>query len=187
VRRVSGLLAAAAPVAVGMAFVVGCGAGSGTAGNATAAPRGDLTLDEARAVDEFPLFYAGEQVDGLPLTAIVRRGDTARYVSFVYGDCQATSDSGCAPPAEIQVWPAEARNLESYPTSAPGAPTPEPTTIRGLPAAFFDDGDWLEIYTAQVTLVVFSHPRERILRITDAIRCLARSPPDPAPHKMLAC
>ena len=171
------------------AFIVGCGSRSSSEGvrGAAAGPRADVTLEEARAFDEFPLFYAGEQVDGLPLTAIVRRDDTARYVSFVYGDCHATSDSGCAPPAEIQVWPADARNLESYATAAPGAPTPEATTIRGLPAAFFDDGSWLEIYAGPVTVVVFSHPPERILKIARSLRCLARSPPDSAPRKLLAC
>ena len=133
-----------------------CGSGDGRQG---AEPRGDLTLDEARAFDEFPLVYAGERVDGLPLIAILRRDDTARYVSFVYGDCRSSGcDGGCAPPAEIQVWPAGARNLAAYgsATRGAGAPAPERTTIRGLPAAFFDDGTRLEIYRRASRSCVFS-------------------------------
>lgn len=146
---------------------------------------GDLTFEQARAFAEFPLVYAGEQVDGLPLVAIVRRDDTADYVSFVYGDCRpASSEGGCAPPAEIQVWPADRRSLGSYGTS-PGAVSPELTRIRGSPAAFFDAGTRLEIYTAEVTVVVFAGSRERAGRIAAALRCLAEGAD--APADSLAC
>lgn len=181
--RVAGGISATVVLIATAACVAGCGTGTEPA----AAPRNDLTLEEARAFDEFPLLYAGEQVDGLPLVAILRRDDTARYVSFVYGDCNsASSDSGCVPPAEIQVWPADARSLASYDPAVPGAPTPERTTIRGSPAAFLDDGSWFEIYTERATVVVFSHPRERVLAIAQALRCLARSPPVPG-DRMLDC
>ena len=132
---------------------------------------GNLTLEEARAFDEYPLAYAGEEVDGLPLTAILRRDDTARYVSFVYGDCAAKSDGGCAPPAEVQVWPAGARNLDSYDLSGPGAPVPEPTRIRGVPAAFVGDTQ-LELYAFGATVVVFAHTRERAIAIANELRCV---------------
>jgi hypothetical protein len=162
-----------------------CGAGAG--GHAVE-PRGVLTLDEARAFDEHPLVYAGEQVDGLSLEAILRRDDTARYVSFVYGECRPTSrESGCAPPAEIQVWPAASRGLDSYSSPAPATPVPEPTTIRGLPAAFFDDGTRLEIYTPRTTIVLFSHSRDRVVTIAAALRCLARAPPSDHGNRTLDC
>ena len=65
-----------------------------------------------------PALFAGDNVDGLSLTAVVRGGD-AGYVSFVYGDCEAADDAGCAPPAEVQVWPACLRHL----ADARGDPT----------------------------------------------------------------
>jgi hypothetical protein len=122
--------------------------------------------------------YAGEQVDGLPLVAIVRRDDTADYVSFVYGDCRPSApDGGCAPPAEIQVWTAARRSLGSYDASRGGS-MPELTSIRGSPAAFFDAGTRLELYTAQVTVVLFARSRQRLGEIADALRCVAEDGPD---------
>jgi hypothetical protein len=161
-------------------------AACGAAPNEVASVGGDLTLEEARAFTEFPLVYAGERVDGLPLVAIVRRDDTANYVSFVYGDCRpASAEGGCAPPAEIQVWPAGRRSLGSYDASRGGS-SPELTRIRGSPAAFFDAGTRLEIYAAQVTVVVFARSRERVGRVADALRCVAHDPMGQAVES-LAC
>jgi hypothetical protein len=149
-------------------------AGCGPARDGPAPLAGDLTLQQARAFDEFPLVYAGDSADGLPLTAILRRkDDTADYVSFVYGDCLPISaDGGCAPPAEIQVWPATLRNRSSHGGSR-GPPAPEGTNIRGSPAAFFDAGTRLELYGDRTTVVVFAHSRERVRAIADALRCVA--------------
>jgi hypothetical protein len=174
-RRARAIAGAGAVAVVGTACVGILVARGSAREPPSAAPRGNFTLAEARAFGEFPLVWAGDVVDGLRLAAIVRRDDTATYVSFVYGDCRPVSyDSGCAPPAEIQVWPADARNLDSYDSSAPGAPAPEQTRIRGSPAAFFDGGTRLEIYTSRSTVVVFSHPRTRVLAIADALRCLTK-------------
>jgi hypothetical protein len=167
--------------------LVACGA---RAGGDAVEPSGVLTLGEARAFDEHPLVYAGDQVDGLPLEAILRRDDTARYVSFVYGECRPPSrESGCAPPAEIQVWPVASRSLDSYRSPAPVTPVPlpMPTTIRGLPAAFFDHGTRLEIYAPRTTIVLFSHSRDRVLTIAAALRCLARAPPSDHGNRTLDC
>jgi hypothetical protein len=136
-------------------------------------PSGRLSLGEARSFDEFPLFYAGDEVDGLPLTAVLRRDDGADYVSFVYGDCTPGSDAGCAPPAEVQVWRRADRNAGSYDLSAPGTPEVERSSIRGRPAAFIGDGA-LEIYTDESTVVVFAGTRQRVLAIARALRCLRR-------------
>lgn len=137
-----------------------------------AAPlRGDLTLEDARAFDEFPLYFAGERVESLPLVAILRRSDTANYVSFVYGDCAPVgSDQGCAPPAEIQVWPACSRHAGLYDEAAPGAPAPEQARIRGVPGAYFEDGTRLELYARASTIVVFARSREDARRLAEALR-----------------
>jgi hypothetical protein len=165
-------------------------AGCGSSREESKPMRGDFTLEGAQAFEEFPLFYAGEEVDGLPLVAILRRSDTANYVSFIYGECVPTSyDGGCAPPAEIQVWPGEARNLGSYDTSLPGTPQPDETRIRGLPAAIFDDGTQLEIYAPHSTIVIFSHTSVRALEIARLLRCVrpAASATTERPADGLAC
>ena len=53
------------------------------------APGAGVTLSP-----QFPLFDAGERVDGLPLTAVLRRTDSAEHVSSVYGDCTPAADVG---------------------------------------------------------------------------------------------
>ena len=158
--RVVGLLGLVASVVV---LLVGDPAGLG----------GDLSLQEARSFDEFPLYYAGEEVDGLPLAAVLRRDESADYVSFVYGACTPSPDSGCAPPAEVQVWPSGVRSAGSYDAS-PGAPVLEPSRIRGRPAAFVGDGMQLELYTEESTIVVFADTRERLLAVARGLRCLRR-------------
>lgn len=150
-------------------------------------PRGDLTLEQAREFDEFPLYYAGDPLDELPLVAILRRNDTANYVSFVYGDCTpAAYDQSCAPPAEIQVWPSGRRGLGSYDLSVAGTPTPELTTVRGVPAAFLDDGTRLEMFAGPSTVVIFADSRQRIFEITEALRC-TRDPAQGSRAGTLTC
>ncbi len=162
-------------------------AATGPAGDARREPTSSITLEQARAFDEFPLYSAGERVDGLPLAAILWRDDTASYVSLVYGDCTPGDDAGCAPPAEIQVWPACRRNLALYDVVHPAAPVVERTTIREVPAAFLDDGTRLEIQTGSSTVVIFADSRTRALRIAAALRAVdgyvaAGEPlPPPAP------
>jgi hypothetical protein len=148
-------------------------------------PGGRLSLEEARRFDEFPLYYAGPEVDGLPLSAVLRRDDGADYVSFVYGDCTPASDAGCAPPAEVQIWRSADRNVGSYDLSEPGSPPLERTRIRGRPAAFVGDGT-LEIYTDESTVVVFAGTRERGLGIVRALRCV-RNESDGAADGRLEC
>ena len=120
----------------------------------------------------FPLYWAGERIDDLPLTAVLRRDDTARYVSFVYGDCEASSDGGCAPPAEVQVWPSCLRSLALYHDPWARVGLLEATTVRGVPAALFDDGTRLELETDRVTVVVFAPTRMSALRLAGALRSL---------------
>jgi hypothetical protein len=145
-------------------------------------PGGNFSLERARAFEEFPLYYAGEEVDGLPLTAVLRRDEGADYVSFVYGECTSSSDSGCAPPVEVQVWPSGARSAASY-EGSPGAPALERTRIRGQPAAIVGDGTQLELYTEESTVVVFAD-RERLPAIAKALRCLRRERDGPRGERL---
>ena len=113
------------------------------------------------------LFTAGSAVDGLPLTATLARDDTGS-VSFVYGDCAAGDDAGCAPPVEIQVWPACRRHLALYRLDG-RSPVPEPATVRGAPAGSFDGGTRLELQTGDATVVVFGDSSARVSRVAAAL------------------
>lgn len=143
----------------------------------------DLTPAQARAFDNFTLYSAGESFEGLPLVGITRRLDPpaslsdvplpsrANFANFIYGDCKAESDSGCAPPLQIQVWPACERTLSSYSLTPAGDPLPhDDTTVRGVPAAFFEEGGRLEVYTGEVTIVLFGQDRGQLLRAAAALR-----------------
>lgn len=136
---------------------------------ASAAPPGDASRPQ--------LFDAGSSVDGLALTAVLERDEAAGHASFVYGDCDASDDAGCAPPVEIQVWPSCRRHLGLYRAGSPLGPDAEAATIRGVPAAFLDDGSRLELQTGRSTVVVFAESRARVVRIAHALRAVDGSVP----------
>lgn len=118
----------------------------------------------------FDLYYAGEQVAGLPLSAVERRTGDATYVSFLYGDCAAGDHYGCALPLEIQTWSACARSLSLYDGSDPFAPRPASTRVRGAPAGILDDGRQLELQTGTSTVVIFADTRALANRAAAALR-----------------
>lgn len=155
----------------------------GATGSTAPARAISFELESLRAHD--PIFFAGERTEGVPLEAVLRRSDSAEYVSFVYGDCVPESDAGCAPPIEIQVWPACRRHLALYDSSH--GPDLDRVTVRGVPAAVLDAGTRLELQTGRSTIVVFADSRQRLSRIAKDLRALdARTasgvplpPPDP--------
>lgn len=164
-------LGAGGALALGLGIVLAAAlALSGPAGGTRS--RASFDLERARSFDEFTLFDAGTSVDGLSLTAVLRRDDTANFVSFVYGDCVARDDAGCAPPVEIQVWPACARSLALYDAGHAAGPAPEPAVVRGVPGALFDSGTRLELETGRSTVVVFAGSRARVLRVAAALRAV---------------
>jgi hypothetical protein len=139
--------------------------------------KGTSSLGEARAYQGFPVYYAGDEVAGFPLTAVNREEVTAppgtsvasklrgaRNVSsfdFLYGSCGTPSKGeGCSLPLSIQVWPACARYPALYDSNFPGTPTPKKTRIRGVPAAYFEGGYRLEIQTGATTIVIFGGRRK---------------------------
>jgi hypothetical protein len=145
------------------------------------------TTDEAPNFDSFSL---GTSFEGLVLTAQLRRCDAPRfpdpfranYISYVYGDCdplegvgpdypadQVTPDVGCAPPLEGQSWPVCERNPARYQADLPpdlaaaAAPT-ERLSVRGVPAAVYDDGQVLEVYAGTTTIAIFGDDLEQMKR-----------------------
>ena len=101
--------------------------------------------------------------------------------------------TGCPAPLEIQIFPACKRNPSLYQLapdldgpSGPlvAAPYPrERLTLRGVPAAFFDAGRRLELYTGDVTVVLWGHGRNQLLDAAQSLRGLAATidPAEPLP------
>ena len=172
-------------VAVGAALVAAIGAYAYASGGRNApssfdVEHSDLLPAEARAFSDFALYSLGDSHRGAPLVAITRRLDPplsesdvpltvrANFVNHIYGDCRAESDTGCAPPLQVQVWPACERNLSVYPTD--DWFDVERTTVRGVPAAFFENGARLELYTGDVTIVIFGLGRQHVVQAAEALQ-----------------
>jgi hypothetical protein len=82
-------------------------------------------------------------------------------VQVSYGDCHAADEQACSPPLTVQSWPACERNLSLYQRYA-GPPGEDPLphtalTVRGAPAASFDNGGRIEVYTGDATVVIFAN------------------------------
>ena len=138
-------------------------------------PKGNATVSDARSFGRFPLYYAGDEFRGHPLTAVHRvhgelgPGEKVRQdeVTFLYGSCKSRNDSPCDVPLQVQVWNACERNRNVYDAIQPD----EELTIRGVPAAFFEDYFRLELYTGRVTIVMFSpHERDFLLDAASKLR-----------------
>jgi hypothetical protein len=160
--------------AAGLAIVVAIGAaailGSGSA--EAESPRGNFSLAHAQTFTDFPLYYAGETVAGLPLNYVLRQPINQRKssVSFIYGDCIPRGDAGCAPPVEVQIWPACVRNPSLYKAQGPVGPVAEMRTVRGVPAAFFEDGHRVEIQTGTATVVIFGREQSLVTEVANELR-----------------
>jgi hypothetical protein len=97
----------------------------------------------------------------------------------VYGRCAGPR---CYPPAQIQVYPACARNFSLYSRyGGLGGPVLQSTQVRGAPAAWINNR--LEIQTGASTIVVFGDTPGRVERIADELRGLnvAVEPDDQLP------
>jgi hypothetical protein len=133
----------------------------------------------------FAHYWLGPSFENLPLTARRFRCGGAykdgsavvRINSFgvLYGNCDP-SDGGCALPLEIQTWPACDRSFADY-DFLPGLfPRPPIGRLRGVPSARFEGGTRLELYTGDVTVVVFADARGRAARAAAALATTPESP-----------
>jgi len=87
-------------VLVALLLLFGCGP--------TVVPRGENLeegLRQIREADGAPLYYAGREFEGLPLTHV--EFEPPGRGLFGYGTCEipAGTDGGCAPPAQVQIFP----------------------------------------------------------------------------------
>jgi hypothetical protein len=141
----------------------------------------------------FTAYSLGLEFQGLPVTAVIRRCDAkypdpqenirANYVSYIYGDCKVTADvDGCAPPLEVQTWPACERSLADYDDGPGGVFSPnELGEARGVPAETFDGDSRVELYTGMSTVVIFGTGKQQALAVIDALRAEPTDAPPEAP------
>jgi hypothetical protein len=219
----SGLVLAAAALAVGGGAnppsnaPPGPGTKVGTVTARDAAAGGGLKGCPSDGAANFDTYSLGHDFGQLSLTAVKREckapDATAIAVgapalrqntkTYSYGTCEqpAGLDSGCADPVSVQNFPACERNLSLYKRyPAPdGAVYPyDLTRIRGVPAAIFDDGDRIEIYTGDATVVVWGQDPDLVRKAAESLQGLHGGAPvdvrdnlpDPASNAMtggLAC
>jgi hypothetical protein len=165
-------------VPIGLLSLVAIAAGAAAAlqrsgANDQAIPR------QSPARQTYQKYWVGDSFEGFRHTDTVRRLDkptrvesfVAEYVSFFYGDCRADAAGGCPLPLEIQNWPACRRNLSLYRDSPGGPPLPRKRFVAlGAPAAIFEDGGRVEVYTGKTTVVIFGTDAARLRRAAQALR-----------------
>ncbi len=111
------------------------------------------------------------------------------FRSAIYGTCKAESDSGgCAPPLEVQVWPACERSAADYTFGEPETATrmqpSEVLEVRGVPARFYGENR-LEVSAGDMTIVLFGDSRERLLTAAQQLQTRPGSPNPVGPEDAL--
>ena len=178
---------------------------------ASMAPRNAESVEKTPGIgrpcseaDDFDYYSLGAAFEGLKLTTSgrdcappppkVRSADgTLVYmnftrqnvVAFLYGTCKPPSggDGGCAPPLSISSSPAceQPRSLyRRYRGGGPPIPH-ENTSVRGAPAATFDEGPGrggfrLEVYTGDARVVIAGADPEMVKRAADEMVATSTSP-----------
>lgn len=128
--------------------------------------------------DGLKLTYANNSCEPSVALGVAASGKVLRpprndNTTFIYGDCQPSGPKGdpggCTAPLEIQSAPACERNARRYQT-ADGAPYPHKNLrIRGVPAASYDEGTILEIYTGRTTISIFGDRPSQVRRAAEAL------------------
>jgi hypothetical protein len=141
----------------------------------------------------YAVHTAGPSVAGLGLTYANRRctqpavsvSSSRRRVppaerndntTFIYGDCDPTGPKkdpgGCTAPLEVQSAPSCERNFRLY-RNIDGPYPHRSLTVRGAPAASYDNGTILEIYTGRTTISIFGHRASLVRRAARRVYALS--------------
>jgi hypothetical protein len=102
-------------------------------------------------------YWLGPEYDGLRLSATLPR-------SYIYGDCEAGPDSGCAPPYEVQHHASCARN----PLSLDVVPRRVYRLRRHAIAAEY--GSMIDVGIGRHTVTVFAYSRGKARRAAERLR-----------------
>jgi hypothetical protein len=103
----------------------------------------EVDLTQARAFDEYPLYWVGERFEDWELRHFNVRPE---FATFIYGDCEVMGDDGgCPPPLQIQISP-----LCRHLGVVAQAPIWRRRSIRGAPVGTIDSAPVLFTTGAQV-------------------------------------
>ena len=118
--------------------------------------RGPWTIEEARAFDEFALYWAGEEFSGFALSEIRRHRSPAgvsepeNKMTFLYGTCEPPgglfSEGGCSPPLSIIVQPYCER----------AHPYPERTPFRGEAQTSPSEEGSVYVWTGDAAIKIYA-------------------------------
>lgn len=107
------------------------------------------------------------------------------YASVIYGECSSASGDGCSPPLEVESWPECARTPNSYVSSESnseeGGADLDPNATVSLssapqtPAASFENGTRIEVYTGTTTIVVVANEPSLASAAANALAAAAAS------------
>jgi hypothetical protein len=136
---------------------------------------------ECEGAAAYTPYNAGSNFDNLSMTSASRSCTKANDAftqsadtTYIYGDCDATvSEGGCQPPIEVQTAPLCEGHVAIYGagTEPDGSVYPhEDLTIRGVPAATFENGTILEIYTDNTTISIYGYDPAQVLRFAQAVQ-----------------
>jgi hypothetical protein len=153
-------------------------AGAGQSDDARAAKRWKPCPPEGSKAVNFSAYYLGDTFRGHALTKTLRvcnkplswepvRGN---YISYIYGDCVPGTDSGCAPPVEVQSSPAcERRPSRRTQRRA------RKHKVRGVPAVQFPGEAQLELFTGDATVLIFGRTTAEVRKAAAALRSIPGS------------
>lgn len=211
-RQTLGSTVIIAALAMVLALTPGAGGEPAPPQAASSTPPRDVSLESCDA--NFDTYQLGPSFQGLELAAqpIRQCSDPQpvatesaggkvdpeslgrnHSVTWVYGDCAATSDMGCAPPLQVQTWPACERSPADYTFGEPEherrlEPT-ETFEVRGVPARFYGD-ERLELSAGVTTIVLFGSSKKLLLDAASSLSTAKGAPdqvsaddPLPAPVK----
>lgn len=91
-------------------------------------------VDAAKDFDAYPLLWAGEEFEGLPVTHVDVDGP-GEFATIIYGTCEPSdgNEPSCTPPLQLQIQP-----LCTHLADVARAPIWKRRAIRGAPVGTID-------------------------------------------------
>ena len=131
----------------------------------------EADLKAAKRFNAYPLYWVGERFEKWPLVHV--EVENSPFATLIYGNCEASGDSGCAPPLQIQISP-----LCDHLDLVTSNPIWKRRHVRGAPVGSFDGAPVLFTRRAQVKVYrgVGSDPGVE-LRALHALRSLNQLSP----------